>query len=139
MMFAEPDSFHSIMSLLTETTYEYLEMQVAGGCDLLMLFDSWAGALAPQDYKAHVLPHIKTLATAIKKLGKPLVYYPGANPHNVEMIDQELCDVLHLDWSISVPEFMERRSSNAPQCFQGNLDPPLYSYLKAVFVLEYGK
>lgn len=125
LVFSEPDTFKAIMSLLTETTVEYLRMQAEAGADALMLFDSWAGALAPMDYEKHVLPHMKTLSLEVKKFNKPIIYYPGANPSHCHMIKKEICDVLHLDWRLDVDNFIKQRAddANKPSCLQGNLDP----------------
>ena len=123
LAFSDPETFHGVMSLLTETTLKYLTMQAEAGCDLLMLFDSWAGALAPQDYKTYILPHMKELGLELKKLHKPVIYYPGSNPSHAQTIDSKLCDVLHLDWRIEASDFIHKRRKEAPSCLQGNLDP----------------
>ncbi len=39
----------------------YLNAQIAAGADAVQLFDSWVGCLSPDDYRAHVLPHMRAL------------------------------------------------------------------------------
>lgn len=124
LLFSSPDTFHDIMSLLTESTCEYLKMQSDAGADLLMLFDSWAGALTPTDYKKHILPHMRKLREFTRRIGKKLIYYPGSNPQNASFIDTDICDVLHLDWHIDLEKFFsENKSLDHNLSFQGNLDP----------------
>lgn len=124
LMFSNPHAFSSIMSHLTETTANYLKIQADAGCDLIMLFDSWAGALTLEDYKIHVLPHMRKLREEIKNFKKPLIYYPGSNPQHSSLMDENLCDVLHLDWRVDLDKFfVNNPQTKSSLCFQGNLDP----------------
>lgn len=124
LLFSSPETFSEIMSLLTKTTVKYLTMQAQAGCDIIMLFDSWAGALSPLDYKEHILPHMKTLRRELKQLKKPLIYYPGANPYHTNLMDESVCDVLHLDWRVDLKSFFEKPlTTQKTLSFQGNLDP----------------
>ena len=124
LLFSNPELFHKVMTLLTESTVQYLEMQAHAGADLMMLFDSWAGALSPQDYQTHVLPYTKQLKTTVSSFGKKLIYYPGSNPQNASLVGKNHCDVLHLDWHIDLEMFFgEKKRTTESLAFQGNLDP----------------
>ena len=59
LMFEAPDVWHRLMSVLAERVGRYLAAQAAAGAQALQLFDSWAGELAPADYRAHVLPYTR--------------------------------------------------------------------------------
>ena len=121
ILFSDPSLFKEIMLLLTENTAKYLKKQIDGGADVIMLFDSWAGALAPRDYQEHILPHVQTLKSFVSFHGKKLIYYSGSNPQNASLVDESHCDVLHLDWRIDLDMFFKERNSSL--CYQGNLDP----------------
>lgn len=125
MLFESPPLFHKVMALLTESTKEYLKMQAQAGADLLMLFDSWAGALSPRDYEKHILPYIKELKEEVASFDKKLIYYPGQNPHNASFIKKEHCDVLHLDWHIDLEMFFAESKEEKNLVYQGNLDPQI--------------
>src|SRR5271165_1032778 len=45
-----PSLFDRIIELLIETTVRYLSAQIEAGAETLMLFDSWAGVLAPSQF-----------------------------------------------------------------------------------------
>jgi uroporphyrinogen decarboxylase len=51
MMYKQPILWHELMNTLTETVISYLKGQVAAGVEAVQIFDSWAGALSPADYR----------------------------------------------------------------------------------------
>src|SRR5205823_1165727 len=55
-MYEEPDAWHRLMGLLAAATARYLNGQIEAGAAMVQLFDSWVGALAPDDYRTFVLP-----------------------------------------------------------------------------------
>src|SRR5207245_2559986 len=57
MMFAEPTTWHALMTALTDITIGFLRTQLDAGVDAIQLFDSWAGTLSLADYREYVLPH----------------------------------------------------------------------------------
>ncbi|HMQ34601.1 MAG TPA: uroporphyrinogen decarboxylase family protein, partial [Chloroflexaceae bacterium] len=57
MMYGDPASWHALMTKLSDLVASYLVAQVRAGADVVQIFDSWAGALAPDDYAEYVLPH----------------------------------------------------------------------------------
>jgi uroporphyrinogen decarboxylase len=67
MAYAQPDLFQRLMNLLTEATIEYLSAQVIAGAEALMLFDSWAGVLAPSLFRAHCVMPASRIVSALKK------------------------------------------------------------------------
>ena len=51
MMFGAPDVWDALMRKIAGISAAYLEVQVAAGASAVQLFDSWAGALTPRDYR----------------------------------------------------------------------------------------
>ena len=43
MMLGEPDTWHALMTTLTDVTIAFLQTQVTAGVDAIQVFDSWAG------------------------------------------------------------------------------------------------
>ena len=56
-MLGAPDTWHALMTKLTDLTIAFLRTQLAAGVDAIQVFDSWAGTLSLADYRAYVLPH----------------------------------------------------------------------------------
>ena len=46
MMLGAPDTWHALMTKLTDLTIAFLRTQLAGGVDAIQVFDSWAGTLS---------------------------------------------------------------------------------------------
>ncbi len=59
MMYSEPATWHLLMQKLAQLVGDYALAQLAAGADAIQLFDSWAGALAPNDYAEYVLPYVQ--------------------------------------------------------------------------------
>ena len=53
---SDPAAWHDLTAWLAEVTGRFLALQVQAGASAGQLFDSWAGALAPADYRRAVLP-----------------------------------------------------------------------------------
>src|SRR6185437_5939556 len=50
LMYGAPRLWDQLLTTLTDITISFLEVQVAAGASAIQLFDSWIGALAPEDY-----------------------------------------------------------------------------------------
>ena len=55
LMYTEPETWHLLMERLAQVAGDYLAAQVRAGAQVVQLFDSWAGALSPADYREFVL------------------------------------------------------------------------------------
>src|SRR2546428_2983400 len=65
MLFGEPGLWARLMDTLVEVLSRYLRAQVVAGADVIQLFDSWAGVLAPADYARAVLPYTARILAAL--------------------------------------------------------------------------
>src|SRR5512139_3023883 len=52
-MFQNPGLFSLLMEKITTTVISYLTSQIRAGAQAVQLFDTWAGTLAPEDYKEY--------------------------------------------------------------------------------------
>ena len=57
LMYDDPAAWQSLMDRLATVVADYLCAQVDSGAQAVQLFDSWVGALSPQDYREYVLPY----------------------------------------------------------------------------------
>jgi uroporphyrinogen decarboxylase len=121
MMFSAPALFGRLMEQLTGLLCEYLRGQVLAGADALQLFDSWAGALAPADYREHVLPHLARLVEFTRGLGVPLILFVRGNANLLAMAAELPADVIGIDWSIDLDRAVQ--ITGPDRVVQGNLDP----------------
>lgn len=121
LMLGEPTLWHALMTRLSSITIAYLRAQAAAGADALQLFDSWVGALAPDDYITYVQPHVRRIFQALHDLDVPLIHF-GTNTASLltEMKDDG-ASVIGLDWRVRLDEGWTLVGHD--RAVQGNLDP----------------
>ncbi|HIE64308.1 MAG TPA: uroporphyrinogen decarboxylase [Nitrospiria bacterium] len=123
MMYSEPDLWDVLMKKLTRVLIDYLSAQVAAGAQVLQIFDSWIGALSPEDYRHSVFPHMRQLFSELKKLEVPLIHFGTGTSMLLELQKEAGGDVIGLDWRINLDEGWRRLGNDV--AVQGNLDPVL--------------
>ena len=122
--FGDPDGFARLIDLLVEATVEYLSAQVAAGAQVLKLFDSWAGVLAPRDFVRWVIAPTRAIVQAMKQRhpNVPIIGFPrGAGQNYVPYAEQTGIDALALDTAVPLDWAMRVLPPDLP--VQGNLDP----------------
>ncbi|HET8605586.1 MAG TPA: uroporphyrinogen decarboxylase family protein, partial [Gaiellaceae bacterium] len=65
LMYGEPAVWHALMAKLADTFAAYVAAKVRHGADVVQLFDSWVGALAPADYEEFVAPWSARILAAV--------------------------------------------------------------------------
>lgn len=118
MLYTQPEFSHQLLQMITDSTINYLKGQINAGADLIQIFDSWAGILAPAQYREFSLKYISQICDAIKDVPKT-VFAKGAFFAREEM-NSISCNVIGLDWNMDIAE-SKRLLPN--KTLQGNLDP----------------
>ncbi|MFC9707717.1 uroporphyrinogen decarboxylase [Paenibacillus sp. NPDC056933] len=122
MMYSEPEVWHKLMQKLGDMVITYVRAHIANGGKAFQLFDSWVGALSPNDFRAYVLPTITRIFTELSDLNVPKIYFPGvASGELLPTLHDLQADVIGLDWRVSISE--GRRRLGGKFAVQGNLDP----------------
>jgi uroporphyrinogen decarboxylase len=67
MAYAQPELFAGLIDLLTTSTIAYLAAQVDAGARIVMLFDSYAGMLAPTLFRGHVIEPTQRIVAELKR------------------------------------------------------------------------
>ena len=81
------------------TVGRFLVAQVAAGAQAVQLFDSWAGALGPRDFREFALPYLAEAVRAARNAGVPvIVFAPGAGWALEEIATATGADVIGVDW-----------------------------------------
>jgi uroporphyrinogen decarboxylase len=121
MMYGEPEAWHRLLSRLASLTTEYLRLQIDAGADAIQLFDSWAGALAPEDYRRYVLPHAHAVFEPLAATGVPLIHFGTQTAALLADMCRAGGSVIGVDWRIDLVDAWERVGAGV--AVQGNLDP----------------
>jgi uroporphyrinogen decarboxylase len=116
-----PDAWDDLLARLAELAGAFLRAQVEAGARAVQLFDSWVGALSPDDYERRVLPHSRRAIALARAAGAPVLHFGTGTAGLLERMQAAGADVLGLDWRVRLDEAWERLGAGAR--VQGNLDP----------------
>jgi uroporphyrinogen decarboxylase len=122
MMTDRPELWDKLMRKVRRVTAEYLKAQVAAGAQAVQLFDSWIGALTPEQYRRHVKPHSAWVLAEVAKTGVPAISFGTGTNGFLEEFASAGGDVIGVDWRIDL-DIARKRLGKKP--VQGNLDPIL--------------
>ncbi len=120
-LFAEPEAATRLLAGLAASTAAYLRSQAEAGARALMLFDSWAGLLGPEDYRRFALPAVRAVLEELAPLGLPLIYFPNQGATLLGELAGLPLDVVGIDWRM--PLSRARAVLGPDVGVQGNLDP----------------
>jgi len=120
-MHSRPETFTTLLNLISKTVADYLEMQCEAGADAVQLFDTWASVLSPEDFQRFVLPSVRPIIERIQKKKVPIIYYVNGIGHVITAAAETGADVLGIDWRISLSAVRNIIGNAVP--VQGNLDP----------------
>ncbi|MFC7562929.1 uroporphyrinogen decarboxylase [Actinomadura namibiensis] len=121
LMYGEPELWHALMERLADITIAFLKVQVAAGASAVQLFDSWVGAVAPQDYRESVLPHTSRIFDEVADLGVPRIHFGVGTGELLGLMGEAGADVVGVDWRVPLDEAVRRVPPG--KALQGNLDP----------------
>jgi uroporphyrinogen decarboxylase len=120
LMYREPALWSALLERLSEAFAAYAVAQARAGADVVQVFDSWVGALAPGDYEQFVAPWSARIFDALRAAGVPSIHFGTGTATLLEAMAVAGGDVIGLDWRIPLDEGWARVGSRG---VQGNLDP----------------
>lgn len=121
MMYSEPAAWDKMMTKFADVTGEYLIAQVEAGAQVLQVFDSWVGELAPNDFRKYVLPYSQQVIEKAKSTGVPVIYFGTNTSAMLTDMRDAGSDVVGVDWRINIDEAAKILGDGV--AIQGNLDP----------------
>jgi len=121
LMHAEPQTWAALLDRLADLALAFLRAQVDAGAGAVQLFDSWAGALSPADYRRHVMPASARIFAGLEDLGVPRIHFGVGTGELLGLMGQAGADVVGVDWR--VPLDVARVRVGPDKAVQGNLDP----------------
>jgi uroporphyrinogen decarboxylase len=119
LLHTRPDLLHRILEVNANAVADYLNAQIEAGADVAMLFDTWGGILAHDDYETFSLSYTRKIFAQIKK-APSILFTKGGSPW-LGAMTQSGCSAVGLDWT-SDPR-AARRLAAGRVALQGNLDP----------------
>jgi uroporphyrinogen decarboxylase len=123
MMYGAPDLFTALLDKIADITAAFLKVQIGAGVSAVQLFDSWAGALAPVDYRRFVMPSSAKVFAAVADTGVPRIHFGVGTGELLALMGQAGADVVGVDWRVPLNEAARRIGPG--KALQGNLDPAI--------------
>ncbi len=122
-MHSEPDLWAALMDRLADLAIASIGSQLDAGASAFQLFDSWAGALAPDEYRQFVLPASQRVFAELGNRGDgaPGIHFGVGTGELLELLAKAGADVVGVDWRVHLDDARERLGPDV--AVQGNLDP----------------
>lgn len=123
MMMQEPEVFTDLLNRIADTMAGYLEAQIDAGADAVQVFDSWAGTLAPSEFRRFALEPARSVIERVRGKGAPVIYFVNGVAGVLEDIPDSGADVIGIDYRIELAHAIDRLGTN--KVVQGNMDPSI--------------
>ncbi len=128
LMWSEPEAWERLMTVTSDTVIAYLSAQIDAGAQVVQVFDSWVGYVAPRDYERYVLPHstrvIQEVAAHGRKAvagGVPVIHFANGATSMLDLVQRAGGDVIGVDWRLDMAKAVEQIEQRF--AIQGNIDP----------------
>jgi uroporphyrinogen decarboxylase len=121
LMYGEPGMWYELLDRLADITLAFLHVQVAAGASAIQVFDSWVGAVSPEDYRRSVLPHTRKIFDSLAQTGVPRIHFGVGTGELIGLLGEAGADVVGVDWRVPLDEAVRRVEPG--KALQGNLDP----------------
>ena len=123
IMHGDPQLWADLLDRLADIAAAFLKVQIEAGASAVQLFDSWAGALAPVDYRRSVLPASAKVFRAVEEYGVPRIHFGVGTGELLGLMGEAGADVVGVDWRVPLDEAARRVGPG--KALQGNLDPAI--------------
>ena len=120
LMMGDRGAWKALMERIVDSVARYLNAQIEAGCQAVQVFDSWAGALCPSDYRDSVAPYTKAVIDRLPP-DVPVINFVTGNPALLEDQVNAGGQVIGIDWRVDLAK--ARRVIGPQRAVQGNLDP----------------
>ena len=121
MMYCDETLWRRLMGKLVDVLGAFAVLQASAGARIIQVFDSWVGALGPDDYVRFVAPYSRALIERIRAAGVPVIHFGTGAAGFFRELHAAGGDVMGVDWRINIDQaWMDISYRSA---VQGNLDP----------------
>jgi len=125
MLREQPALLHRILEINCDAVIAYLNAQIEAGAQVVMLFDTWGGTLATDDYLEFSLAYMRRVVAGLKREHEservPSILFTKGGGAWLEAIAATGADAVGIDWTIEMGAARARVGDRV--ALQGNLDP----------------
>ena len=117
----DPEAWDALADYWARHLADFGVAQHEAGAGAVQIFDSWAGELSVEDFRAYVLPYVKEMVRTMKEAGVPTIYFFTGNPALLPSARDVGSDCVSVDWRLPIDEAWA--TVGRDRAIQGNLDP----------------
>lgn len=126
----QPELAHRLLAKIAKVTAGYLNLQIAAGVNAVQIFDSWAQALAWDDYKDFSHRYITEIISNLNRKDIPVISFCKGSSVFAPLMAEAKPDVISIDWNVDLLDIKKRLPQDI--AVQGNLDPHILYADKSV-------
>ena len=121
----QPKLLDQLLDTVAKATIDYLNAQIEAGVQAVMIFDTWGGVLARDEYRRFSLQRMQQILDGLHRerdgQAIPVILFTkGAGERLTDMAETG-CDALGVDWTTDLETARELTADKV--ALQGNLDP----------------
>jgi len=117
-----PEEFLKIKKILIKAISVHLKNQIAAGCDVIKIFDSWAGVVAEDKINSFIIDPTAEILENLKGEKAKKICFPKNIRKNLDKFCELDFDVLALDFNFDIKK-AEDIYQKYGKITQGNMDP----------------
>ena len=121
LMYRDEGLWRRLMGKLVDVLSSFALLQVSAGARVVQVFDSWVGALGPDDYVRYVAQYSRALIERIRSTGMPVIHFGTGAAGFFRELHAAGGDVMGVDWRVNIDQAWLEISYRS--AVQGNLDP----------------
>ena len=121
LMYADETMWRRLMGKLVDVLGDFASLQIGGGAKAIQVFDSWVGALSPDDYVRYVQPYSRALIERIRSTSVPVIHFGTGTAGFFRELHAAGGDVIGVDWRVNIDQAWSDIGYRS--AIQGNLDP----------------
>jgi uroporphyrinogen decarboxylase len=124
LAYRDPAAFQRLIDAIVAATVDYLVGQIDAGVEAVQLFDSWAGSLAPEEFRRWVVAPNRTIVEQLRarRPDTPIIGFPKGIGEKLPVYAHDTAvDAIGIDETIDPVWADENLPKRLP--VQGNLDP----------------
>lgn len=120
-MFGNEVLWRRLMGKLVDVLGDFAGLQISAGAKAIQVFDSWVGALSPEDYVRYVQHYSRALIERIRAMGVPVIHFGTGSGSFLRELHAAGGDVIGVDWRVNIDQAWNDIGHRS--AIQGNLDP----------------
>ncbi len=121
LLFTAQSAAHALLEKITTTVAMFVSEQIRAGAQVIQLFDSWVGQLAPEDFRVFAAPYVEKIVAQLRPLGVPIIYFANDGGALLRDAANTGAACIGVDWRTPLDEVRAR--VDRAITIQGNLDP----------------